>query len=81
MVQQCLLCALSVFGGIFRTCDVRACAAHAECVEVWSASLKSPIPTKEFGLWDLPTFSTVQHHSYLTAQQPLAHTVNKVRLQ
>jgi hypothetical protein len=33
----------------------------AECVKVRSASLKSHVPATEFGLWDLPTVSTVLH--------------------
>jgi hypothetical protein len=53
----------------------------AECVEVCSAGVKSRIPTTEFGLWDLPTFSTVQHLSCLNVQGILARSIHKAWLQ
>jgi len=53
----------------------------AECVEVRSAWLKSRIPATEFGLWDLPTFSTVLRLSCSATPGILAHSIYKAWLQ
>ena len=52
-------------------------AQMAVIAQFQRAWLKSRIPTKEFGLWDLPNFSTVLRPSCSAA---LTHSVHKACL-
>jgi hypothetical protein len=42
--------------------------------------MKPRIPNEVYGLWDFPTFSTVQQLSYSNAKGMLASAIHKAKL-